>query len=265
MTATTDQYATQPTPVAGAGSVAAPRDAVSADGALVEQVAAHSGPTGSAFPTPPMESPVTPVEAGIAVLATGAGAIASHPHSRAFMDRVEAFIARMTVKSGMWRWLSSRIWLPIAFRSGIRFKKVDANTFHAVLPFKRFNRNWYNAMAGASLLANSEIAGGMYLWGRVGGDYTVVCKNLTYKFLRPCFGPALYRVKPRQDLDALVAKGGEFNIDIDLEVVQQIVPGKHAAERRVGVSQAVFHVTPKRHHKSKAERKRQARQRRAGE
>ena len=50
------------------------------------------------------------------------------------------------------------IWLPYAFRSGIRMKRLGETEFTAELPFRRFNRNWYNAMAGASLLANSEIA-----------------------------------------------------------------------------------------------------------
>ena len=64
-------------------------------------------------------------------------------------------------------------------------KVVDVNTFAAYLPFRRFNRNWYRAMAGGALLANSEIAGGMYVFGVCGADYTVVCKNLNYTFLRP--------------------------------------------------------------------------------
>ena len=74
--------------------------------------------------------------------------------------------------------------------SGYEFPgRIDAKTFEAYLPFRRFNRNWYRALAGGALLANSEIAGGMYVFGVVGGDYTVVCKNLNYTFLRPCFGP----------------------------------------------------------------------------
>lgn len=183
------------------------------------------------------------------------GVVARPPRKTRFMDRFEGFVSGQTVTNRFWRWICSRIWLPIAFKSGITYKRIDANTFHAVLPFRRFNKNWYNAMAGAALLANSEIAGGMYIWGRVGRDYTVVCKNLSYKFLRPCFGPALYRVTPRGDLDALIASGREFNLDVDLEVVQQIVPGKHKAERRVGRCEATFHVTPKTHHKSRRDKR----------
>ncbi len=196
---------------------------------------------------------VRPADDGGAALTKTSGAPRRGRQTR-FMDRFEGFVSARTVTNRFWRWICSRIWLPIAFKSGITYKRIDANTFHAVLPFRRFNKNWYNAMAGAALLANSEIAGGMYIWGRVGRDYTVVCKHLSYKFLRPCFGPALYRVTPKGDLDALIASGAEFNLDIDLEVVQQIVPGKHKAERRVGRCEATFHVTPKHHHKTRRDR-----------
>jgi hypothetical protein len=121
-------------------------------------------------------------------------------------------------------------------------------------------------MAGAALLANSEIAGGMYIFGITGGDYTLVCKELTYKFLRPCFGPALYKITPREDLQALIASGKEFNITLDLEVIQQAVVPEALAkrskkdsmlarlgqrERRVGKCVATFHVTPTLHQKAK--------------
>lgn len=160
------------------------------------------------------------------------------------------------------------IWLPYAFRSGIKMRRIDDKTFSATLPFTRFNKNWYNAMAGAALLGNSEIAGGMYVFGVCGGDYTVVCKHLEYRFLRPCFGPAEYRITPREDIHALLQAGGEFNITIDMDVVQTlpVLPrGKKKGrkgskpagaipkfgEKRVGRSSATFHVTPKTHNKSK--------------
>jgi len=145
-------------------------------------------------------------------------------------------------------------------------KKVDERTFAATLPFKRFNRNWYNAMAGAALLANSEIAAGAYIMGITGGEYTIVCKNLEYKFLRPCYGPALYKIVPRDDLKALIAGGKEFNMTMDLEIVQQaLVPAALARlkkkdplmaricakDRKVGVCAATFHVTPTLHQKAK--------------
>ncbi len=177
-----------------------------------------------------------------------------------FTGRVEAFISRLSTRNNFWHRVCSLIWLPYAFRSGIRMKRVDKSTFTAVLPFRRFNKNWYNAMAGASLLANSEIAGGMYLFAAVGSDYTVVCKELTYKFLRPCLGPAIYKVKPRVDVDALIATNEEFNIEIELDIFQQRlpVPGKKKRrdrEIRVGKCNSSFHVTPKIQHEAKEKRR----------
>src|SRR4051812_33734839 len=139
-------------------------------------------------------------------------------------DQVEAFVSRLSVRDNFWHSVCSLIWLPLAFFSGIRLKMVNTATrafdtaaqgaedavqsakltAAAVLPFRRFNRNWYRAMAGGALLANSEIAGGMYVFGIVGGDYTVVCKHLEYRFLRPCLGPAVYRMNPRENVQELV-------------------------------------------------------------
>jgi len=169
---------------------------------------------------------------------------------KSFFDKAEAWVSRLSNKNHFWRSVCSLIWLPFAFRSGLRVKRVDKSTFTAVLPFKRFNRNWYNAMAGGALLANSEIAGGMYVFGVCGGDYTVVCKELRYRFMRPCFGPAIYKIRTNDDLDALVAAGGEFNVDLTLNIVQQL-SAKPSQDRRVGRCECTFHVTPKLHHKAK--------------
>jgi hypothetical protein len=168
---------------------------------------------------------------------------------------MEAFISNLTARSTLAHRIASLIWLPYAFRSGIKIKQTDEKTFSAILPFRRFNRNWYNAMAGASLLANSEIAGGMYLYGRCGGDYTVVCKELRYRFLRPCFGPAIYRCTPLADLDEQLRHGGEFNFDIELDVVQHLPTRGLGKEVRVGKCHATFHVTPKALHEARAARR----------
>lgn len=172
-------------------------------------------------------------------------------------DRVEAFISQLSVRDNFWHSICSLIWLPLAFFSGIRMKEIDPKTFQAVLPFRRFNRNWYRAMAGGALLGNAEIAGGMYVFGVCGGDYTVVCKNLNYTFLRPCFGPAVYRMTPREEIQPFLARGGEFNITLDLDISQQALKGER--DRRVGRCEVIFHVTPKVHHKRKAKRKDAAR------
>ena len=169
---------------------------------------------------------------------------------RSLFVRLEAFVSRLSTRNNFWNRVCSMIWLPYAFHSGIRMRKLDDETFHAELPFRRFNRNWYNAMAGAALLGNSEIAGGSYIFGVCGGDFTVVCKHLEYRFLRPCLGPAIYRITPQEDLEALVATAGEFNATLDMEIVQAITkPG--SKERRVGRCTATFHITPKKHQRSK--------------
>lgn len=161
--------------------------------------------------------------------------------------RAESKISRLSSKNNFWHRLCSWIWLPLAFRSGIKFAQAGAHDqgFSVMLPFRRFNRNWYNAMAGAALLANSEVAGGMYVFQKCGGDYTVVCKELQYKFMRPCVGPALYRVTPLENIEEKVKAGGEFNITVEMAIVQMVTAGGDQKERRVGTSTATFHVTPK--------------------
>lgn len=182
-------------------------------------------------------------------------------------SRIESWVERLSVRNNFWHRVCSMIWLPYAFRSGITMKRMDEKTFKATLPFRRFNKNWYNAMAGAALLGNSEIAGGSYVFGVCGGDYTVVCKQLEYKFLRPCFGPAEYRITPLEDIHALVETGKEFNITVRMDIVQ-VLPnlrgkGKQdeqpeaeqgarpKKDKRVGRCTATFHVTPKAHHRAK--------------
>jgi hypothetical protein len=169
-------------------------------------------------------------------------------------DKIEAFISKLSVRDNFWHSICSLIWLPLAFFSGIRMKQINADTFAAVLPFRKFNQNWYRAMAGGALLANSEIAGGMYVFGVCGGDYTVVCKHLEYKFLRPCLGPAVYRMTPRENIRAALETGSEFNITLDLDVLQQ-ASRMGDRDKRVGQCVATFHVTPKVHHKSKRARR----------
>ncbi|MCC6681961.1 MAG: hypothetical protein IT445_13760 [Phycisphaeraceae bacterium] len=170
------------------------------------------------------------------------------------MQKMEEAISRLSTRNNFWHRVCSWIWLPLAFRSGITFHKGSESTFSAVLPFRRFNRNWYNAMAGGALLGNAEVAGGMFVFEKCGGNYTVVCKQLGYKFLVPCHGPAVYRIEPREDLAALVKQGGEFNITVDMTVVQ-MVQAKGQRERRVGICTATFHVTPKQLVRQRARRR----------
>jgi hypothetical protein len=190
------------------------------------------------------------------------------PAKRTFMDRIESFISRLSTRNNFWHRVCSMIFLPYAFRSGITMRRLDGDTFQAVLPFRKINKNWYNAMAGAALLGNTEIAGGMYVFGFCGGDYTVVCKNLEYRFLRPCLGPAIYKIRPKTDIAALVKEGGEFDATVQLDIYQAITDPRDPKnrkkkleqpeaekvvekEKRVGRATAIFHATPKLHQKSR--------------
>jgi hypothetical protein len=181
------------------------------------------------------------------------------PRKKTLGQRVEAYISRLSTKNNFWHKVCSMIWLPYAFSSGIRMKRLDSKKFRAVLPFKRINRNWYNAMAGAALLGNSEVAAGMYLFSECGGDYTVVCKEMKYRFLRPCMGPAVYEVINAEDVKAKVAAGGEFNISLEMEIRQQLK--KRGKEIRVGRCDITFHCTPKSHHRERNERRKRSKTR----
>ncbi len=171
--------------------------------------------------------------------------------------RMEAFFSRLSTKNNFWHRVCSLIWLPYAWRSGISMKRLNTGRFTAILPFKRVNRNWYNAMAGAALLGNSEVAGGMFLFSEVGVDYIVICKELKYRFLRPCCGPAVYDVV---DLDALHEQivdakqsGEEFNVDLAMDV-RQIMP-KRDRTLRVGRCDMTFHCAPKAMVRSRSSKK----------
>ncbi|QDU32553.1 hypothetical protein KS4_05850 [Poriferisphaera corsica] len=174
--------------------------------------------------------------------------------SRSWLSRMitkgERKLSELSTKNNFWHRLTSWIFLPLAFRSGIKIHHGDVGTFSAILPFRRHNRNWYSAMAGGALLANSEVAGGMYVFQKCGADYTVVCKHLSYDFLRPCYGPAVYRITTEEDLDALIETGNEFNLTVKMNIVQMVNPS-NKRQRRVGRSTAHFHITPKSHYRKR--------------
>jgi len=155
------------------------------------------------------------------------------------------------------------VWLPFAFRSGIRMHKTNPGSFWAVLPFTRFNRNWYHAMAGAALLGNCEIAGGMFVFSKTGAEWEVVCKELHYRFLRPCVGPACYRIEAVESIEERITTGHEFNTTLRIDVVQMVTK-KSDRERRVGQVEATFHVTPKRLVRQRRDRRQRVLRERAG-
>jgi len=208
-------------------------------------------PAAAQAPPPAERVPVRPppsVRAAVRPITPG--------RAQRLYDALEVFLSRLSMRDNFWHSVCSLLWLPLAFFSGIRMKQINAETFSAVLPFRRFNRNWYRAMAGGALLANSEIAGGMYVFGVCGANYTVVCKNLNYTFLRPCLGPAVYRMTPRENIREAISTGGEFNITLDLEIMQQ-ASRQGEKDKRVGRCEATFHVTPKIQHKLKKARQKE--------
>jgi acyl-coenzyme A thioesterase PaaI-like protein len=200
--------------------------------------------------TPPTTAPVgTPADT-----AAPQPAAVEEPEKVTWFDKVEAFISKLSTRDNFWQRICSFIWLPLAFFSGIKMKALDEKTWAAYLPFRKFNRNWYNAMAGGALLGNAEIAGGMYVFGVVGENYTVVCKHLDYKFLRPCLGPAIYKMTPVENVHELLKTAKEFDITLDMNVEQQVNKiGER--DKRVGKCAATFHVTHKTLHKIRAKRR----------
>jgi hypothetical protein len=60
-------------------------------------------------------------------------------------------------------------------------------------------------------------------------------------------------MKAREHIAEMIATGSEFNITLDLDILQQgFRPGER--DRRVGQCVVTFHVTPKVHQKQKAAR-----------
>ena len=157
-----------------------------------------------------------------------------------FLKKIEAFIGKLSTKNNFWNKVCSLIWLPFAFSSGLFMTKDDSV---AILPFRRFNKNWYNAMAGAILLGNSEIAGGTYVFKKTKGLYRVVCKKLEYRFLLPCIGPAVYKITPKEDIEKLISTENEFNLDLDI-TIHQLMYTPNKKQRRVGKCNVTFHATP---------------------
>jgi hypothetical protein len=196
---------------------------------------------------PPVETvPLNPDQPDPPLAPAPAARRPARPLTR--LQRLEAWLSRLSIKNNFFHTVFSAVWLPYAARSGIKMygkkKGLSAERFAAILPFRRFNRNFYDAMAGAALLGNSEVAAGMYLFSVCGGDYTVVCKEMKYRFLRPCLGPAVYRVVKSQDVEEKVAAGGEFNVSLELEIYQQQIV-KKGEEILVGRCDITFHCTPK--------------------
>ena len=59
---------------------------------------------------------------------------------------------------------------------------------------------------------------------------------------------------PRENMAEMVGQQSEFNITMDMEILQQATR-QGERDKRVGRCEATFHVTPKVHHKVKRARK----------
>jgi hypothetical protein len=76
---------------------------------------------------------------------------------------------------------------------------------------------------------------------------------MKYRFLRPCFGPAVYDVVNSENLESKLTEGDEFNIDLDIEIRQRLK--KKGRDLRVGRCEITFHCTPKARLAERADRR----------
>ncbi len=83
----------------------------------------------------------------------------------------------------------------------------------------------------------------MYLFSQCGSGYAVVCKEMKYRFLRPCLGPAIYEIVNSEDLEPMLATGDPFNIRLTLQIRQRLK--KKGKDLRVGRCEITFHCTPR--------------------
>jgi len=158
-----------------------------------------------------------------------------------FYRKVEQKLSKLCFENNFFYKILTAIYLPLASKAGMKLGERNGDVYETVLPFKRFNKNWYDAMAGAALLANTEIAGGMAIFQYVGEKYTVVCKELSYKFRLPCHSDATYRVKILDDIHKLMKTKSEFNLRMEIDVMAEM----RNKMRKIGTSSVTFHIAAK--------------------
>lgn len=155
--------------------------------------------------------------------------------------KLEQKLSKLCFNNNFWYKILTSIYLPLAAKAGMKLGRRKEDVYEAVLPFKKFNKNWYDAMAGAALLANTEIAGGMAIFQYVGEKYTVVCKELSYKFRLPCHSDATYRVRIIDDIQKLMKTKPEFNLRMEIDVLAEM----KNKMRKIGTSNVTFHIAAK--------------------
>lgn len=164
----------------------------------------------------------------------------NHSEQLPFIQRAERCLAELSVRNNFWHRTFAFFFLPVAWHSGITMQWIG-DQLTPRMPYRRANRNWYGAMSGAALSGNAEIAGGLILNKRIGRDYTCVCKSLSYRFLRPCLGPAEYHLESLEGLEEGLESEREFNVNMQLHVFQV----EKTELRLVGKADITFHLVPK--------------------
>ena len=155
--------------------------------------------------------------------------------------KLEQQLSKLCFENDIWYKILTSIYLPLASKAGMKLGSRTGEVYETVLPFKKFNKNWYDAMAGAALLANTEIAGGMAIFQYVGEKYTVVCKELNYKFRLPCHSDAIYRVRMVDDIQSLMKSKPEFNLRMEIDILAEM----KNKMRKIGTSKVTFHIAAK--------------------
>lgn len=155
---------------------------------------------------------------------------------------LEIKLNKLSIKSPLMNRLLGFFFMPFIARSGLKVN-YDLNRFYAYLPKKRFNSNWYGTQSGAAILGNSELAAGAYLFMLTRGEYRMVCTHLDYRFLLPSTDPVIFTVDlDRADLDAKLAAGGQFMMDLTLKLYR--ATSKTTWGKRIGSGKISFKVWP---------------------
>jgi hypothetical protein len=160
----------------------------------------------------------------------------------ALPPKLEARLNRLSMSNGLFQRLLGFFFMPFISRSGLRVNYSPDN-FYAYLPNKRFNLNWYGTMAGASILGNSELAAGSYLFMLTNGNYRMICKQLKFRFLLPSTDPVIFKAFiDHEELQKQLTKGGRFTIDMDIKLFRAV--SKSETGKRIGSGTISFHAWP---------------------
>ncbi|EGG92902.1 hypothetical protein IMCC1989_2248 [gamma proteobacterium IMCC1989] len=156
--------------------------------------------------------------------------------------RLERALNKATIRSPFLRWLLSFVFLPLAWRFGMRIN-YSLENFFVEVPHKKLVRNTYGTVGGAALLANLELAAGSYLFMRTDGGHRMVCRNVTYRFMLPSSNGLHFKVEPmnEEDLEASIQSGKPFNTSLKVKVFSR---GKQSGkpERCIGRGEVRFHL-----------------------